>query len=288
MRSALTWLLQHPVFRQRPLRTFCRWVFWQVRQRLTDKPLRLGFVNGSSLMIHPREGLTGYWYVILPDYDDHVFLLRFLRKEDRFFDIGANAGAYSVLAASVGSEVLSLEPVPETFERLVVNSRLNVASRIKPLQLAVGDSPGRVRITTDLGPGNHLTMNVSEESPSIEVDLVTMKCLSEKEGGPTFVKIDVEGYELEVLQGAGDLLSSRELIGFLIETFRPNNWHLPKFQELECLLAKYGFLPYAYDAAANRLYKLEKPSDGFNNTLYLRDINVVKQRLAETHQWPVL
>lgn len=277
--ESVQWLLTHPTFSRHPLRTLLRWVYWQVRQRLTDRPLQMSFVNESALIIHPREGLTGYWYVRLPDYDEQKFLLNYLQEGDVFFDVGANAGAYSVLAASLGCKVYAFEPVPKTFERLSANIHLNEAMRIEAMQTAVGEFPGRLSITTDLGPGNHLVLESDPNHNSIAVDVLTLSDLVTQVGAPSFIKIDVEGFELEVIRGAGDLLDSKILNGFLIETFRPQNWHLPKLRELEAILERHGFLPYEYDAAIHQLRALQRIDEGANNTFYFRDLDTVQSRL---------
>ena len=278
--TSLRWLLQHPVCRRHPLRTISRWIYWQVRYRLTSAPLRMDFIRGTMLEIYPREGLTGYWYVTLPDFDEQMFLLRFLRAGDRFLDVGANAGAFSVMAASSGCLAAAFEPVPETFERLKANARLNAhIGSIEVMPKAVGAQEGVMHMTTRLGTGNHLIEETDGVADSVAVQVTTLDAWAATHGFPSFIKIDVEGHELEVIQGGADLLRSDMLLGFLIETFRSHNWQLPKLREMEAVLAARGFFPYDYDAAANQLRSLKLPHEGGNNTLYLRDLKTVSERL---------
>ncbi len=198
----LAWLAQHPVARRRPLRTMLRWAYWQCRQQVTNRPKVISFVNGTRLEVAPHSALTGCWYVVLPEYEEMAFLLRLLRPGDEFFDVGANAGAFSVLAASCGSAVVAFEPNPAAFDMLQRNVTLN--SSFGPIvaeNIAVGSSATRVRMTTEYGAGNHVLKD-NETAASVQVNMTTLddycrRCLT-----PTFIKLDVEGHELEVALGA--------------------------------------------------------------------------------------
>jgi FkbM family methyltransferase len=273
------WLATHPITKRKPVRTWLRWAYWQIRQRLTSRPRIMALTRGTRLAVHPREGLTGYWYVGYPDYEEMMFLEHFLRPGDVFYDVGANAGALSVFAAALGCEVFAFEPVPETFRRLMENVELNMPHcSILPLNIALGSAEGRLRMTTGFGTGNHI-VQPHEGSVSVEVDVSTLDLLTETYPAPTFLKVDVEGHELEVIKGAGALLDSPVLAGLMLETFRPHNWKLPQLQEMEILLKKHGFFPYDYDSSTNAVFLLEHPHEGSNNTFYFRDRGYIDRRL---------
>jgi FkbM family methyltransferase len=277
----LRWLASHPITKRHPARTWFRWVYWQIRQRITHRARIIHFINGTRLAVYPREGLTGYWYVKYPDYEEMTFLAKFLRAGDVFYDAGANAGALSVFAAGLGCKVLAFEPVPETFQRLQENVDLNTPQfSILPLNLALGSTEGKLRMTTSFGTGNHI-LGPNESAPSVEVEVSTLDLVTKTNPLPTFLKVDVEGHELEVINGAVTLLNSSELVGLMLETFRPHNWKLPKLQELETLLRDHGFFPFEYDPSTNSIILLEHPHEGGNNTLYFRDSEEVQQRLHE-------
>lgn len=246
---------------------------------MTNAAKVIPFYGGTRLVIYPREGLTGYWYVGLPEYEEMMFLQRFLRQGDAFVDVGANAGAFAVLAAGLGCRVVALEPVPQTFRRLLENVELNRnLGPIVAMNVAAGASPGILRMSTGFGTGNHV-LKPDEDVPCVEVAVVMLDEAIPTFDAPTFVKIDVEGHEWEVIQGAIALLRSDALLGLLIETFRPHNWKLPRLQALEARLGEYGFFPYDYSVEENAIRRLETPQDGGFNTFYLRLPEVVAQRL---------
>jgi len=230
-------------------------------------------------MVYPHEGLTGYWYLGRPDFEEMTFLEKFLRKGDVFYDVGANAGAYSVFAAGMGCEVVAFEPVPSTFSRLLENAELNKPLTFSLFPCAVGSLAGSLKMSTGLGPGNHVLRD-DEVTDSVEVKVVTLDGVIEDSSRPTFIKADVEGYELEMLRGASKVLQSPSLMGLMLETFRPHNWQLPELQAIESILRQNGFLPYRYDVQSNKIEQLIRPQDGENNTFYFRSPEAVSARLS--------
>jgi FkbM family methyltransferase len=121
-----------------------------------------------------------------------------------FLDIGANAGIFSLVAASRTScaKVVAIEPVPDTFAVLVQNIRLNEADRILPLCGAVtdlevpyvgltynADHSGSSRVTRDIAAATII-------APVIQPSLLNSIL---EDHARIVVKIDVEGHEVHAL-----------------------------------------------------------------------------------------
>lgn len=230
-------------------------------------------------MIYPGEALTGFWYVTYPDYAEMRFMEAFLRADDRFFDVGANAGGMAVFAASLGCRVTAFEPVPSTYRRLVENAVLNAtADRIETKLAAISDRVGKMSITTHLGPCNR-KVQPGENSPSVEIETTTIDEQAGIIGIPCFMKIDVEGHEYEVLLGAEKTLASDCLAGLVMETFRAERFDSSDLRRIERLLEGFGFLPYDYDPIRGCLIPLKETSEGGNDTIYLRDNESTRRRL---------
>jgi FkbM family methyltransferase len=133
-----------------------------------------------------------------------------------FFDVGANVGLYTAWAASrVGSagEVHAFEPVPRTRGYLETTVELNRLAQVRIVPLAVGAEPGSVDL--HLVPGaSGLSTTVSTSGPrgstTIRVSRTTLDAYvaQSRARPPDLVKIDVEGAEFEVIQGARALLES--------------------------------------------------------------------------------
>jgi FkbM family methyltransferase len=142
----------------------------------------------------------------------------FLRPGDHFIDVGANIGLMSLHAArAVGPSgtVTSFEPHPVTFQRLVTNVNLNGHANIRLYNLALGAADGKLELydVPTINQGRSSLILSMEES--ISAGIVTVKRLDdlvEPTRRRAILKIDVEGFEYQVLLGAPDILMSEPLI----------------------------------------------------------------------------
>jgi len=141
----------------------------------------------------------------------HDFYAPFVRRGDLVFDVGANVGVYSELFSEMGARVVSVEPNPRCCENL---RRLARANQVYVEECAVGDSPGKAKLRIcEQSTISTLTDQWYEKSKQssihrdakwlgeIEVDVITLDQLAARYGVPTFVKIDVEGYDDHVVRG---------------------------------------------------------------------------------------
>jgi FkbM family methyltransferase len=140
------------------------------------------------------------------------------------YDIGANVGAYSLVAAATGgpgSRVIAIEASPFTFASLCANVLLNdFTGRITPLQLLLTERAGVrsfVLGSTIAGEASH--PGESAARPGLDLAAVPLDEAVRLFDLPkaTHLKIDVDGGEDAVLDGAGDTLRSPTLKHILIE-----------------------------------------------------------------------
>ena len=143
-------------------------------------------------------------------------LMRFLQTHQTegwtCLDVGANVGAVALaLAKHVGpaGKVYAFEPGPPNQQRLRRNLALNfsLAGRVEVLECGVGDSPGELWWAEEEGnPGNALL----SERGTHKIPVITLDAFLRQRSLPCvdFVKIDVEGMELQVMHGARQLLRS--------------------------------------------------------------------------------
>ena len=98
-------------------------------------------------------GATGNIYVGLIEFTDMMFVLHFLREGRPFFDIGANVGTYTVLAAGVcGAKTWAFEPDKDAIRALNRNIAINnLQDLVRLHEIAVGDSDQHVAFTAGLG-----------------------------------------------------------------------------------------------------------------------------------------
>lgn len=139
-------------------------------------------------------------------------MMALLRPGDRVWDIGAHKGYVSLAAARrVGraGEVVAFEPSRENLDLLRLHRRWNRPGNLEVVPWAVGGESGRMRFG---GGGSSITYRLGRGDEEVEVR--TIRDLVEREGRrlPTVVKIDVEGEETGVLDGAGEHLRAVELL----------------------------------------------------------------------------
>ena len=150
-----------------------------------------------------------------------TFLRRCLKEKDNpvVLDVGANEGGYSreVVAINPSALVFAFEPHPQTFERLVVN--VGVCRNVRPVNRAVGDVPGRHKLYDRNAGGGTTHASIFRDviegihkvqASEWEVDATTLDAFIEEQQLTCvdLLKIDTEGYELNVLKGGRKAIRS--------------------------------------------------------------------------------
>ncbi len=139
--------------------------------------------------------------------EDLAVLRGLLQPADTFVDCGANLGLWTVVAAArVGNtgHVYAFEPNPATRCKLTRNVQESRLENVTIVPAAVGDRTSTVLLKCETA--HNISRVVTEEAGAIKVPLVTLD--SQLNGRQVHGrKIDVEGFELQVLQGAPRLLS---------------------------------------------------------------------------------
>jgi FkbM family methyltransferase len=155
------------------------------------------------------------------DYEERFghALLEAVGAETLVWDVGANIGLYTEKFLAKGARVVCFEPAPSALEILRAKFAAELAGPVIIVPVALSDTCGTAPMSTDgASPTNQLRMGASDKG-LVEVSIMRADDLIRNQGvpPPTVIKIDVEGYELEVLRGFGDLLDSRDLLAVFIE-----------------------------------------------------------------------
>ena len=150
-------------------------------------------------------------------YERHIsaFFRQRLKPGDVFFDVGANVGYHSMLAARTvgpGGRVVAFEPHPAMRRLLALNAVENRLSNVTVDSRALGLSGGSARIEIDLSDSGATAVARDGPAPagSIGIEVVTIDQACMDHGvAPSFVKIDAEGLEADILMGGRRLFSER-------------------------------------------------------------------------------
>ena len=226
-------------------------------------------------------GATGNVYCGLHDFQDMALMLHALRPGDLFVDVGSNVGTYSILAAGVaGANVMAIEPIPITYEALLDNIFLNRLNHlISAKNMGIGSFSGSVQFTDSLDAVNHvLTEQESRQITGITVQQLTLDGLLAG-SCPTVLKIDVEGYETEVIKGGIKTLSDASLLAIIIELIGCGSRYGHDEICLRSDLIQRGFIPCVYDPWERKITVIDDNIQYSYNTLFVRDIKSLQTRV---------
>jgi FkbM family methyltransferase len=153
------------------------------------------------------------------EYGGHLVELLTRLRIDCVLDVGAHDGIYGSLLRQLGytGRIVSFEPVEANFERL----RRRAGSDWTVVRLALGSASGEKRITLARDPMLHSFLQpnpygleaLPDQIPTVGSETVQVARLDEvydeyvRPGDRVFLKVDTQGYDADVLDGAGDRLA---------------------------------------------------------------------------------
>jgi FkbM family methyltransferase len=286
LKSTLKFILNHPLNASNKLGALTRFAKWQISTRLNPAPVVHQFTPKAKIFVKKGlAGVTGNIYCGLHDFEDMFFLLHFLRRGDLFLDIGANVGSYTVLASGhCEADSISFEPVPVTYNYLQQNVKLNkMESRVNALNMAVGSREGTIPFTSAFDAINHVAKTRDDQTIDVPVGVLDF-LIGDK--NPQLAKIDVEGYETEVLAGATATLSKPSLKAIIIELNGAGaNFGFDESKIHEKLL-QFGYKPFRYEPFKRTLIQLN--TFGHLNTIYIKDLPFVTERVKSADKVEIL
>lgn len=171
-------------------------------------------IRNSFLYRHIWKIRANRFHKLWTSHDDRMlqFYSGFVKPGQLCFDIGANIGNRSKILLKLGARVVAVEPQPPCITVLQHNLGKHPNMFIEPVALGSDDGSGTLLInrgTTVSSMSPDWVRAVRESgrfgdeqwSNSIEVPITTLEKLIKKHGVPVFIKIDVEGFEKEVVHG---------------------------------------------------------------------------------------
>jgi FkbM family methyltransferase len=203
--GVLKFVWKHPANERARARALIRAVRFQAFGRVLRRRTlaRIGARSRVWAEVH-RTGASKVVYANPPDHPEMLVWQRVLRPGDLFVDVGANIGSYAIWAADLGAEAIALEPAEDTFALLLENVALN-GYPITTIQAAAGATCGTTRFTSGRD-----TVNRMDPEGSVETTIVTIDSIIGNRT-VTGMKVDVEGFEIDVLRGCERALSEHRI-----------------------------------------------------------------------------
>ncbi|MFC4211312.1 FkbM family methyltransferase [Pedobacter lithocola] len=286
IKRTLGFINNHPLAKKHLLLAYFNLVKWQINSRIYKGLIKVPFVNDVSFYARKRlTGITGNIYTGLHEFNDMGFVLHFLKEGDVFYDVGANVGSYTLLASGVTkATTLAFEPINSTFEILSKNIELNELSNLVELvNKGVGKTAEILLFSTTDDTTNHVIIE-EENIDGQGIEVINLDYFEDKYS-PALIKIDVEGYELEVLDGANKTLINPELKAIIIEIIGGSNLYGHDMDSIHKKLISFNFKPYSY----NPFTRVLEPALPYieSNTIYIRDIDFVTKRVSSAKSFYV-
>lgn len=283
-------IFNHPLSLQQRFAAYLRWLRWQLGSRISLGSTAVKFVNNTRLLVKTSmTGATGNIYCGLHECHDMAFVLHFLRKNDLFVDVGANIGSYTVLASgAVGAETICFEPVPATFQYLMDNIYLNrIVDSVIPFNVAVSSESGEIEMIADQDTVNRVITDEVYLGKKVKVPVIV---LDEILAGrvPKLIKIDVEGFETHVLQGAVQTLKNPKLEAVLMELNGSGEAYGFNEHTLHSNMLELGFKQYSYNALTRELRKGTDDAWYTGNNLYIRNPQLAQDLLRSASTYSVI
>jgi FkbM family methyltransferase len=245
---------------------------YKLGEVLGDEVL-LGKTRGGSVMalsMRDHQHRAIYFY---GEYEPEITDLfqRLVTPGCTVFDVGANAGYFSLLSCECGAaHVHAFEPNPAVRSLLAQSSKLS-SGDIEVVPAACSDHDGRTTlyVATPANTGKSSLKRKTENS--VEVDLITLDGYARDSGArPDLIKVDVEGSEFEVLRGARSLL----------ETARPTVIAETKNPDVLDLMKSFGYTPNTIRLDGSTAVYEGQFGARHENLCFLPDINAPEKAAA--------
>ena len=199
-------------------------------------------------------------------------LLRIIQPRDICWDIGANIGFYTCFLAAQVEEtgaVVAFEPAARTYGYLHENVSLNGFRNVTVVNKGIGDKAEQRHLhysEAGLAEGTASLKYTDRRAASERVRLDTIDNLARELPIPDFIKIDVEGYQLEVLRGGEHCLRTHAPL-LMAELKDVGETNRAIFGEIEDYVAELGY--QLYEVKKHSIRRCEKLSDTERRNFFL-------------------
>ena len=266
------------------------------KKELKDNSWNEKFKNNSSVILKINKELKINLYkdsvlsrLIYDGFekDEIEFMTKVLREGDILIDIGANIGIFSLTASNIvgkSGKVISFEPSPVTYARLVENIKLNNFENIDARNIGISDKQGSLSLNisengfdawNSFAGGND---NKFQKVVEVNVSTLDEELKNTDKNKVSFIKIDVEGWEKFVLEGGRKILQNYSPT-VMIEFTEANTFAAGYFvQDLYDIMVALNYTWYRYENGKLEIEnkKLHYPYD---NLIATKDITGLTNKL---------
>jgi FkbM family methyltransferase len=249
-----------------------------------EKSLKTEFsiIQGSKMYLDPGDSLDLSINGVYGELDTKIIRDN-IKEGDIVIDVGANIGYYTLIFAQLvgaSGKVFAFEPEPKNFEILKKNIEVNNYQNIIAEQKIVSDESGMVKLfIAEKGIVGHRLQQKTDSQKFIEVESILLDNylknlnLSEK---INFIKIDVEGAEVKVLEGSKIMIEKSDQLKIFTEFNRED---IKKYdynpEYLLSFLIKNKFNFFLPNYKTNTIIKTDKNTLLSSDELLKENLNIL-------------
>ena len=215
----LSTIFSHPYNKKNKFFAYLRYISYLALRffKINKIPIRTW---RDRRIIWYKDSIQSNWFLFnyIIDWEEFCLIKHRLKKDSIFLDVGANIGYYSIWASKfiTSGRIFSFEPNCKAFNRLVENIKINKSiHNITPINQAVSQKNGDIFMTNNLDTLNHIlsTEDKIDFNSSVKVKSTTLDSFVVEYHIDfiDYLKIDVEGFELDVLLGAEKLFKEKKI-----------------------------------------------------------------------------
>lgn len=200
-------------------------------------------------------------YIVEEAYEK--YMMSYSDQSKVIFDVGANIGYYTLqFAKKTDGKVYAFEPMDYQYKTLLKNIKINQLNNVYPVKKIVSDHAGKQRIYFSGMDNTAASSLVVKTDQHEDVSSITLDqyCRMNHIQSIDLLKIDVEGYEMNVLKGLSTMLKSKRVKHIFLEIVEQ---HLQKAgnssEELFNYLRKFNY--HGYSIKSGRIQKYENGND---------------------------
>lgn len=277
----------HPANAKRRARAVASAILWQIGKRVSGRS-RIRRFPRYALICYPdsKSASAAIYFNGLPDLDEMTFIERFLRPGDRFVDIGANIGLYTLFAAGIvgpKGQVIAFESDEVSRRRIAENVQLNGFDNIEVRREAITDHAGSIDFGFSSESCTRRVAAPGDTGNGARTVPTNTLCDALEGIDPTMIKIDVEGAEPIILEGSRTWLSDGHVPVLQLELCGYSKKYGYRSDQVVALLASLGFQTAVYSAHDAKLLPAPEPWKlGRRDVLAVheRSTKLVSQRLS--------
>ena len=284
MLTSLVNLYKAPYNKQHPVSAIVRFSYWKIIRSFKLKNVTFNLWKNKKIFLN-FDSFQSMWimYNYIVDWEEFNLIKHYIRPDDQVADVGANMGFYTIWMSKFIDEkgmIHSFEPDTENFKKLERNCALNNLKNVKLNKLALSDENGHISFTRMLDGENHISLSTTEETVVVESLTFDNYCNTRDIHKFSYVKVDIEGFELFFLKGAHSMLLNKKIDIIQMELNTQVKNSLTQVSQVLDILVESGYFLCKYDVEKKCLVKTCY-TENRENYFAVSDFDIVNKRLSK-------